>query len=140
MRKLITALTVIQASALLATGSMARAAAVEVPSLSNGQLVKCTASQSGTKATELDFEVFYRLDPGQKEANAYFRKVINIGDYGYDGTCGTNVCGLQIRDLRTNTVSYMNANYSPLNENSAQIAVTNFVDDVTATLRCRLVK
>lgn len=120
----------------------AKAAPQIVESFSNGSTVSCVASHNigydGKGYTEQKMDVFYRIDEGHKEAQAYFKKVIKLGNYSFDGSCGPEVCGLSIRDLRTNTVSYMNAAYAKLNQNSSQIQIMNFDENLTLTLECQL--
>lgn len=119
--------------------------AKEVPSFSDGSTVACTAhwdhGNDGKNHKAVPMEVFYRIDSRMTKAHAYFRNGgLTIGDYGYDGSCGTNVCSLSIRDLRTNTVSNMNAGYSALNNYGAQIQIMNFKEDLRLTLVCNLTK
>lgn len=115
-----------------------------VASFSNGSKVSCVASHNigndGNGYTEEKMDVFYRIDDGQKEAQAYFKQVTKLGNYSFDGSCGPEVCDLSIRDLRTNTVSDMNAAYAKLNQNSSQIQIMNFQENLTLTLKCQLTR
>jgi hypothetical protein len=74
-----------------------------VDSLSSGAKVKCTAQHLfGNNPKDLlkkDMDVFYRIDLGQKKAQAYFKNPVTLGDYSFDGSCREEVCGLRIRDL-----------------------------------------
>jgi hypothetical protein len=116
--------------------------AKEVPSFSDGSKVNCVASSvignDGKEYTQKNMDVFYRIDQGQNEAEAYFRNVIQIGNYSYDGSCSKDICDLSIRDLRTNTVSNLNASYAKRNNNTVQIEVMNFGENITLTLACSL--
>lgn len=129
-------------SLLLLTISTNAFAQQVVKSFSNGKTVTCTAYHSigddESGYTPKPFEVYYRIDNGQKKAHAYFKNTITIGNYGYDGSCGENTCSLELRDRRTNTVSTLNAGYSKLNSNQVQIQIMNFKEDITATIICQL--
>jgi len=120
----------------------ATAAPKIVSSFSNGSKVSCVAihriGYDGRNVTQHNMDVFYRIDEGQKEAIAYFKQPPTIGNYYFDGLCGPEVCELFIRDLRTNTVSNMNAAYSKLNEYSSQIQIMNFQENLNLILKCQL--
>ncbi|MBC7371025.1 MAG: hypothetical protein H7326_05630 [Bdellovibrionaceae bacterium] len=113
-------------------------------SFSDGSTVDCLAvhnvGNDGQGYTAQKMEVFYRVDDGQKVAHAYFKKTVTLGNYSFDGSCGPEVCNLGIRDLRTNTVSTMIAAYAKLNQNSSQIQIMNFGENLTLTLKCDLTK
>ena len=115
-----------------------------VPTFSNGTTVACVASHNignnGKGFTQEQMQVFYRIDKGHKKAHAYFSKVVQIGNYSFDGSCGEEVCSLMIRDQRTNTVSSINAAYAKLNSYAAQVQIMNFSEDLTLTLNCQLQK
>jgi hypothetical protein len=116
----------------------------EVLSFSDGSKVNCVASSNigndGKGYSQRNMEVYYRIDRGQSEAQAYFRNVIQIGNYSYDGSCSKELCELSIRDLRTNTVSILNASYAKMNKNTAQIEIMNFNENITLTLACSLLQ
>lgn len=127
---------------LMSISLSAAASSQIVASFLDGSTVSCVAyhniGNDGKGYTEQKMDVFYRIDDGQKEAQAYFKQVIKLGNYSFDGSCGPEVCDLSIRDLRTNTVSNMNAAYAKLNDNSAQIQIMNFQENLTLTLGCQL--
>lgn len=114
-----------------------------VSSLANGKKVECNAihniGNDGRGYTQEKMDVFYRKDHPKLKPHAYFKKTVQLGDYRFDGSCGDEVCGLSIRDIRTNTVSTMNAAYAKLNQNEAQIQIMNFDENLTLTLKCKLI-
>jgi hypothetical protein len=118
-------------------------AQTEIPQFSDGSKVKCLATHvvgnDGKGYTAQPMDVFYRLDSGLYEI-AYFRKVVKLGNYSYDGFCSKDTCDLSIRDLRTNTVSAMNATFAKINNNTAQIQIMNFGENLTLGLSCTLYK
>ncbi len=140
MKKIMTIVSLI----LMSVSLPATAAPQIVKSFADGSTVNCIATHcignDGSGYTEYKMDVFYRIDEGQKEAHAYFKKVPKLGNYSFDGSCGREICGLSIRDLRTNTVSDMNAAYAKLNQYSSQIQIMNFEEDLTLTLRCQLIR
>jgi hypothetical protein len=136
--------TLLMVIGLMFVSLSANAAPRLVKSFNNGSTVACTASHNigndGKGYTEQKMDVFYRIEDRQTEASAYFKQVVKLGNYSFDGSCGPEVCDLSIRDLRTNTVSNMNAAYAVLNNLQSQITIMNFGENLTLTLLCKLTK
>jgi hypothetical protein len=112
----------------------------ERTSFLDGSKLECTAMQeAGTAFIQKKMEILYRVDAGNYDM-AYFKQVVQIGNYTFDGSCSPHVCDIEIRDLRTNTVSDMNASFAELNNNSLQIQISSFKEDLTSTMKCQLIK
>ena len=117
------------------------------PAFKDGSTVDCTASfnvgNDGKHYKDLKFEVFYRLDdPRHTDAQAYFKKTLEIDRYKFDGSCGHDGCQLFIRDTKTNILSTTNADFAPRNSNEihAQVSDYGVSPSTDATIICKKIK
>jgi hypothetical protein len=114
-----------------------------VNSFHDGSTLNCVASSNigndGKGYTEKKINVIYQIDKGFTEPQAYSKDIVIIGNYRYDMSCSTDTCELSIRDQRTNVISTMNAGFSPMNQNKAQIEISNFNENLTLNISCQLI-